>query len=134
MNYMKQVAEMLGLEWDEEKQKSNEFILNIDNAKYECVLGNYGISTTDKIYQKSFRWLVSLLNGDATIIKKPWKPKLGDVFFVPNISTNRLYESDTWLDYDEDIFRFDNNLIYRTKEEAIAEAERILQLRKEADK
>lgn len=117
MNYMEQVAKMLGVEIGE------RFAINFRDYAYSCTdyyLCEDGLKC-DSIDERCKGDLIDLLTGLDTIIKEPWKPKKGDRFFaympVPDKRTAVLFEF-TW-DYDSH-----NRLLYkigdcyRTKKDA----------------
>ena len=68
MNYMKQVAEMLGVEMGERFKIKG----HTNNAEY--YISEQGLMREGFIepFQKP---LTTLLTGEAEIVKKPWKPK-----------------------------------------------------------
>lgn len=136
MNYMKQVAQMLGLEWDDEKGESEVFVLDAKGKNVECIITYDGLSEASKRWEISYLWLNDALSGKVTITKKYWRPKNGEKYFMPDLifGLQKYFTYSFWKDEYLDNLRYENNLVFRTKEEAIAEAERILQLRKEADK
>ncbi|MCD8391545.1 MAG: hypothetical protein LUD03_06885 [Firmicutes bacterium] len=71
MNYMKQVAEMLGVEPGE------RFRIEGDEADYW--LDTNGLNWIERdVCDTDDTVLVELLVGKKSIVKKPWKPKDGD--------------------------------------------------------
>lgn len=124
MNYMKQVAEMLGLEWDEEKQCSEEF--NISNTiSNPCKITSKG---TFNKFNSPVTCLYAILTGEVQIQKLPWKPKHGEKYYYACIDHVDLYDDSYWSDCKTDILRHKAGLIYHTKEEAIARTDEILRL------
>lgn len=78
MNYYKQVAEMLGVELGE------EFKVSITETFVYKITEN-GLR---RRYQTDSEWvgsppvtLTSLLRGDYSIVKLPWKPKEGEEYW-----------------------------------------------------
>lgn len=85
MNYMEQVAKMLGVELRER--------FNVEGRIGECHLEKTGLW-----YDASFGncSLLDLLTGELTIIKKPWKPKNGGRFYF--VGADREIWSETYQD------------------------------------
>lgn len=92
MNYMKQIAEMLGVELDEEFYleivEYGCYFLDDRSNKATFKLSLSGIMTNYHCdgWESADECLVSLLKGAYTIVKKPWKPEECDtVYYVsPN--------------------------------------------------
>ena len=66
-------------------------------------------------------------------LKPVWKPKAGEIYYIPDIpweNEGDRYSYAVWLNDSIDQFRFKNNLVFRTKEEAIARANEILKVLK----
>ena len=72
MNYMRQVAEILGVEMGEK--------FKIDGFDGDFYFSNDGINDEeiDDIIHSGL--LEKLLDGTSKIIKKPWKPKFGEIY------------------------------------------------------
>lgn len=119
MNYIPQVAKMLGVEVGERFTVS-EF----DGEFYFTSYGVYrsGFGYDDEILQ-------SLLAGETQIKKLPWKPKERDRYFFPYINSGVVSADYTiWQDNcDIDKQRLEANMVCRTREEAIAKANKMLE-------
>ena len=115
MNYMKQIAHMLGVEMGERFKVSGmdgEFWLAGNGLHMLDDKGDYDLNAL----------LVALLAGRSKVEQLPWKPKIGDIYYY----NNRFGE------LHRDIAE-DNNLLdlmivklgkaYRTEEKAKAHAE-----------
>ena len=115
MNYMKQIAHMLGVEPGEYFKISGmdgEFWLDDNGLHMQDDKGDYDLNAL----------LVALLAGRSKVEQLPWKPKIGDIYYY----NNRFGE------LHRDIAE-DNNLLdlmivklgkaYRTEEKAKAHAE-----------
>lgn len=137
MNYMKQVAEMLGLEWDDEKQESEEFKINTEmNCLYKLWIKNRNLEIA--YFSLNDGWTSSqqlgyILSGFKTIVKKYWKPKKCDNYFYVNIDHAPRYKDSIWHDDNFDNLRYELGLVFRTKEEAISKAEQIIKMLKESE-
>ena len=75
MNYMKQVAEMLGVEMGERFDLKNAHNYTIK----DCYLDNDGLHNNRSILIECD--FADILNGNAEIIKKPFRPKCDEVYW-----------------------------------------------------
>lgn len=111
MNYMKEVAKILGVEVNE------DFELN--NFPYTCRI-------TDNGFTCSGTWsadiLMMLLNGDLTINRKPWKPKHGDDYYC--VSRQKYVLNEKWYNDVIDNLFYKIGNCYRTREEAEANCDK----------
>lgn len=106
MNYMAEVAKMLGVEMN------NDFECNESNYKY-CITEN-GLTCSGCYGADS---LMMILKGDLTIKRKPWKPEIHEEFYTVfyDGSVGRKYwDGMAHVNY----YKLGN--CYRTKEEAEA--------------
>ena len=121
-NYMKEVTMLLGLELSEE--------FHIDEHKGKFRITENGVEV---FYDDGEGWrpsvvvpLESILTGRHTI-KRKWKPKKGDIYYVPiDINPQNMYEEYYWDNDDVDIKYYRMGLVCNTPEEAIAKTRRIL--------
>lgn len=77
-NLIPQIAQMLGVELGEEfKIKGRE------GAIYKFIVDGLLVSDDDaeKVYTTAHMPLVGLVRGDIEIVKLPWKPRKGDVYY-----------------------------------------------------
>lgn len=85
-NYMQDVAKMLGVELGEEFkiEGSNLIYKFLENGLYfRCIEG-----WLPAIYQ-----FLDLIKGELEIVKLPWQPKEGDVYYYPGDKFNAVYHS-----------------------------------------
>ena len=113
MNYMSEVAKMLGVELGE------EFNLNFYDYNYK--LTNDGLMCTDFPKNSTEEYdhlLCKILMGGYTIKRKPWKPKFDEKYY--SIGVDGTVENGTWLNdfLDYSLYKLGN--CYRTPEEARA--------------
>lgn len=113
-NYMADVARMLGVELGEE-------------FKISCVNGTYKFTTDGLKFKVSEEWIVAsfmsdLLTGKHKIIKLPWQPKVGDVYYRPRDYHTAFSEAvtDFWRDTVNDFALKEAGMIFKTKEECEA--------------
>ena len=126
MNYMKQIAQMLGVELDEEFYlESIEYgcyFLDDRSKKATFKLSLSGMMTNyhNDEWKSADECLVSLLEGAYTIVKKPWKPTKGERYWYVLIDRD---VDDTKFDpyccYDLAFYTLGN--CFRTKEEITPE-------------
>lgn len=124
-NHIAEVAQMLGVEIGE--------VFQIPPLKY-CFF-----KFTDDFLAQSAKnednddWIIAndsrlrgLLNGHLSIRKLPWKPTKGEKYYVPNIFVQDLWAYYSWNDdaYDEELYK--RGVVFKTTEEAVAAAEKML--------
>lgn len=115
MNYMKQIAEMLGVEMGEEfKVRSTKCIQNVNSEIF--VFTKVGMTTDDGITRNDI--LIDLLLGAFEIVKLPWKPKDGDYYWYHEYDEGCALCRTTWSDSSYDLALYKLGKLYRTKAEA----------------
>lgn len=70
--------------------------------------------------------LECLLLDEVRIIKLLWKPTVHDEYYYPIPSNRDLWGCGIWVDNDNDNNRFSRRLVFKTKEEAVAAAKKML--------
>ena len=121
-NYMKEVTMLLGLELNKE--------FHIEEHKGKFRVTENGV---EAFYDDGEGWrpsvvvsLESILTGRHTI-KRKWKPKKGNIYYVPiDINPQNMYEEYYWDNDDVDIKYYRMGLVCKTPEEAIAKTRIIL--------
>ena len=121
-NLIPEIARMLGVELGEEfKIKGyEEWFYKFDNDRGPMFKHNDDVKMPVAPVSVYVAFL-ALLRGKCEIIKLPWKPKQGDVFwsFYHSISSDKwLVISITWTNAVTDIARFKVGWCYRTEAEA----------------
>ena len=114
-NYMADVARMLGVELGEEFKidSSNLIYKFLENGLYfRCIEGWLPAE-----YQ-----FFDLIKGDSKIVKLPWKPKVGDVYYRPRDYHTAFSEAvtDFWRGTVNDFALKEAGMIFKTKEECEA--------------
>lgn len=112
-NYMQDVANILGVELGE------EFKLDGRETKYKFTENGLYFYASDGWWQCSNVLLPKILKGELEIIKLPWQPKEGDVYYYPGDKFNAVYHS-IW---GNSVFGFaykEAGLIFKTYEECEA--------------
>lgn len=121
MNYMSEVAKLLGVELGE------EFDVCFDNSniymKAKLTENGFRVNDTNMIAltsnstQQVFEWI---LCGTVTIKRKPWKPKYGDVYYC--VSSSGYVVDEQW--YDDIIDKLHYKISNCYQQESQAEANR----------
>lgn len=104
MNYMSKIAEMLGVEINEEfKVRSTKYTQNVNSEIF--VFTKVGITRNDI--------LIDLLLGVLEIVKLPWKPK--DRELVWYVDADRKIRSVEFSDSNcRDLFLYKLGMLYRS--------------------
>lgn len=118
-NLIPQIAQMLGVELGEEfKVKDDDettYIFTDDGLKltYDGGIGIVEISS-DVAF-------AALVNGKDEIVKLPWKPKKGDVYYTfsfGGLSEEWVVVKQQWDAHPYERALLDKGWVYRTREEA----------------
>ena len=129
INRMAEVAQMLGVELEEVFKVTDD-----DSGKYH----NYYKFTEKKgieVSEDNVKWeadtagtlvLKWLLIGVARIIKLPWRPSRGDVYYMPSVTSIGKYIKLFWTGSRNDEGSYQQGLVLRTKKEAVELAEEML--------
>ena len=119
-NHMAEVAKMLGVEIDEEFEIDYPHG-EVSTAKITktglhiiCTNLKFNSSELDLI---SFNWL---LNGSCTIKRKPWRPQVGQDYWVVSPKAKESIIVTVWINSCGDNSNYKIGNCYRTKEEAEA--------------
>ena len=118
-NLIPEIAKMLGVELGEEFK-----IKGYDGLAYQFVDYGLKLSFQNDIGMTAIPTnvaLVNLLNGNDEIIKLPWQPKKGDVYFTfGRLGDKWVVRSLWWGGFPEEYALLDKGWVYRTCEEAQA--------------
>lgn len=117
-NLIPQIAEMLGVELGEKFKidTSGDDIFQITESG---VWMRKGIDKEEWV-EKPFEF-VMLCNGDAEVIRLPWKPKEGESFYTFTAAYGEWSVSlDVWAEEPCNYALLDKGWIYRTEKEAKA--------------
>ena len=112
MNYMAEVAKMLGVEMnvDFECNDNRGYKYRITENGFTCS-GCYGADC-----------LMMILNGDLTIKRKPWKPKYNEEYYFINSTGHTCQEK--WYGDVIDTLYYKLGNCYKHKDQADANSER----------
>lgn len=126
-NHMRDVAKLLGVEIGEEFcVEEREELFKISKTCIEYFSFSYGkwFSATPVI-------LAKLLNGTYTIKGKctseiKWTPGLNKFYFSPCPTRKDLWECREWYGDENDYHRLHNGFVFKTSDEAIEMAKKML--------
>lgn len=116
-NLLPEIAKMLGVELGEEFK-----IKGYDGLTYKLTDNGLELTTVDGQKTKWFDngALNSLLKGKMEIVKLPWKPKEGDVFYSFALRGKWVVRLYRWTGSPCNCALLDKGWVYRTWEEAEA--------------
>lgn len=115
-NLIPEIAKLLGVELGEEfKVKGREYIFHfVDNG-----LIAYRTDGSALPYENCLAHFLWLINGEEEIVKIPWKPKKGDVYFTFTLMGDKWgTHSYWWGGFPDEYALLDKGWIYRTEKEA----------------
>ena len=124
MNYYKQVAEMLGVELNEEfslKHKDGSIL----KFKYKIT------EFSGLLFKGIYEWMQSgdidkIISGDLTIVKLPWKPK-EDEFYYYYSPYCGITCQERWMNTSSDYCMWKIGNCFRTREEASKKGKEIME-------
>ena len=111
-NYMQDVARMLGVELEE------EFMIDSSDKVYRFFKNGLCFQCDGAWLPAEYQFF-DLIKGDSKIVKLPWQPKVGDVYYRPW----RYFTGATSIYWDnavEDFALKEAGMIFRTAEECEA--------------
>ena len=124
-NRMQEIAEMLGVEIGEEFDVINQDGDLIYGCPYKLTNEGCELQTRDTASST----LMQLLNGNCSIVKKPWKPKCGEWFWIVKSTGRVISITNLGSASDAGLIKFGN--CFRSKEEAEANKDEMLEKMKE---
>lgn len=132
MNYYKQVAEMLGVELEEEFKLKADCMEKPWNNLYRISENGFEYKSIHENWENDDHYALSeILSGKKEIVKIPWKPKRNERYwrYQPNISEATW---SIWCDDVVDLYRWKCGNCFRTEEEARTKGKEIMkQIQKE---
>ena len=127
MNHMAEVAKMFGVELGESFKITSD--TQGDYQNYYRFTENNCLEMSDDGVEWGMTVTLTLrgiLMGDIRIVKLPWKPQKGEMYYFPDMGTSSLGSCLCWLGTETDKNLYDRGFVFQTIEEAIATAKRIL--------
>lgn len=129
-NYYKEIAEMLGLELDEEFEITNNENIKLKFTKNSLKLCRKDVDLT-KWANTSLMCLDKLIGGEEKIIKKPFKPRKGDIYYFISLDCEVFVDNSIWYGDTTDLIFFNVGNCFRTEEEAEEHKDEIVKKLKE---
>lgn len=130
MNYIPKIAELLGVEVGEHfKLKYNDKIIEQDYCLDEgglywiCDMFDNGI---EEKYLVSDCELYDILSGECEIIKKPWKPEIGENYWYYG-KINEIMVETIWEDASFDYMCWKAGNCFRTEYEAETKGKELME-------
>ena len=124
MNYYKQVAEMLGVELNEEfslKHEDGELL----SKKYRISpISGLMLKIGDEWHQSSY--IGEIISGNLTIVKLPWKPKEDEFYYYYSPYCGMTYQ-ERWMNTSSDYCMWKIGNCFRTREEASKKGKEIME-------
>lgn len=108
-NYMADVAQMLGVELEE------EFMITEDDCVYKLTEDGLRFKANEYKWYYDNVVFLNLLRGTVEIIKLPWQPKKGDKYYTPSNSFDEACLTD-WLNRPFDFAMQEVGMVFKTKE------------------
>ena len=126
-NYMAEVAKLLGVELRETFKIADDIFG--EHPKYYRFAENVCLESSNdggKWETADAGVLEDILMGDVRIIKLPWRPSRGDVYYMPSVTSIGKYIKLFWTGSRNDEGSYQQGLVLRTEKEAIELAEEML--------
>ena len=120
MNYMKEVAKMLGVELGERFRLYDED--REYDANYYFLEDGIYVDVVSKPHRANEGLLFDIVTGEYTIKRKPWKPNNNDVYYI--IDEKGYSSCEQWCNDSLDLNYYKIGNCYRTAEEAEANREK----------
>lgn len=124
---MKKIADGLGVRLNE------VFRINTDSDYYRITEDRLEVDASDDSSAVIHDWkpasdqmLLLLVLGRLEIIKLRWKPEYGEDYFIPDISSYSNISIARWYDTDGNEMHYRRGIVYKTREEAVRAAEKML--------
>lgn len=126
MNYYKKIAEMLGVELEEEFSLKENKTKNICIPRYKITQeeGLMFIVNRNEFARSTI--LLSIINGSYSVVKLPWKPKNDEKYWYYSETFNQAtYHKWSFGNYDLCLWKLGN--CFRTEEEAGIKGKEIME-------
>ena len=123
MNYIPQIAKMLGVEIYEKFDALKGNFVHCSG----CYFTNEAFIVEGATKELTGDVLMRILSGRWRVKKLPWKPKNDEGYYSPCVSEGIAnYDYHYWNNEQIDLPRYNANLVCRTKEEALEKAKKML--------
>ena len=127
MNYYKQIAEMLGVELEEEFKLKPSCLEKPWNSLYRFSTDGLENKYSDCSWVKCEKGAIdNILIGQTEVIKIPWKPKKDEMYWFYGSSLEQALWA-TWRLNSGDFCRWKTGNCFRTEEEAKTKGKEIME-------
>lgn len=135
MNYYKQIAEMLGVELEEEFKLKPSCLEKPWNCLYRFSTDGLENKYSDGVWVKCEKGAIDqILIGQTEVIKIPWKPKEGDIYWHYSEAWMGAISS-KWAGECIDLIYWKVGNCFKNEEEGNAKGKELMEaLRKEYEK
>ena len=131
MNYYKKIAEMLGVELEEEFNLKNCKTKELNRTRYKITQEEGIMYSIDRENWRRSVLLMPIFSGAYSIVKLPWKPKKGEAYWHYSEVWKEVVSFE-WEDCLYDFLLWKAGNCFKTKEEGDAKAKEIIEkIRKE---
>lgn len=135
MNYIPQLAKMFDVEIGERFDVVNRDAVYFPSCYFSDDDFVFSNASKNVAGYSNYDVLAHVLWGVWQIKKLPWKPKKGDTYFMPGIFGGIAVVEDAIWNEDEgdrevEELHYNNGLVCRTREEAMAKAKKMLEVAK----
>ena len=125
-NYMKKVAETLGVEMGEAFSINSSIKLCNYKITEEGFLGKIPASPWDSWKPADLNILVRILIGELTIAKASWEPAKGEQYYCPSVGAPEKSSGWEWRNDECDRYRYKCGLVFKTRDEAVELTKKML--------
>lgn len=131
MNYYKKIAEMLGVELEEEFNLKNCKTKELNRTRYKITQEEGIMYSIDRENWRRSVLLMPIFSGAYSIVKLPWKPRKGRNYWYYNAQTEKPYKKE-WNGGYYDLLRWKAGNCFKIGEEANVKGKEIMkQIQKE---
>ena len=125
MNLLEKICKELGVEIGKEWVGTDKGLYKFDNHGNLLKYHN-----SHKNWYKEQYLTSKIISGE---LKPVWKPKIGEEYFFPYIDmeTHERWDFSYWEDTNIDMWYLENNLVFKTKEEALKATNKMLKVLRE---
>lgn len=126
-NHITEVAGLLGVKLGESFKIADDRNSFLKWERYYRFTNNGMEMSKDEIHWEKcmsdvLEWLIKGEIG----IKRPWKPAMHDDYYFPLPTDKDLWGGGIWTGSDNDIRKLKHGLVFKTKEEAVMAAKKML--------
>ena len=109
----------------------NDIIIKVEDSEVKTVLSHKSDAYVARVKYNGpdMESLLNAINKSIRFAKEDMEngwPKEGDLYYTPALSLDELVGAETWRACRHDHILRDRNLVFRTKEDAIAAAKKML--------